>query len=115
MFVGLFLFLYFLFNFFEVFSSTRAIDKEYFFPNISFLIFRNGKEGSLPLVLFIRENSPCMFLLGYHFAQFFEFFYFLSAPHSLERAFLYLKFGFFSFVVASAFDLADNAGFLNSA
>ena len=91
-FVGLFLFLYFLFISLEVFSSIRAIDKEYFLPKMSFFIFRNGKEGSLPLALFIRENSPCMFLFGYHFAQFLEFLYFFSAAHSLESAFLYFKF-----------------------
>lgn len=55
-FVDLSLFLYFLFISCDCFSFTKAIEREYFFPKISFFILRKGKLGSLPFVLFITES-----------------------------------------------------------
>src|ERR1035437_6750073 len=53
--VGLFLFLYFLFNSLDFFSSTHATEREYFFPKMSFFITRKSLS----------------ILLGHHFAEFF--------------------------------------------
>ena len=91
-FVGLFLCLYFLFISWDFLAETKAIDREYFFPKISFFIFS--------YILF-------------YFAQLAEFFYFSPANHSSERALFYFKFGFLPLVVAAALNFLNYIGFLN--
>ena len=59
--VGLFLPRYMLLSFFERVSPITTRDSSYEVPNTRFLISRNGKRGSLPLVVFVIEKSACPF------------------------------------------------------
>ena len=72
--------------------ETKAIDREYFFPRISFFIFS--------YILF-------------YFAQLAELLYLSAANHSSERTLFYFKFGFLSLVVAATFNFLNYVGFLH--
>src|SRR3989338_9565365 len=59
MLAALFFFLYFLFISLDFCAVTKAIDRRYCLPKMTFFIFKKDKLGSLFLVLFIKEKfSP---------------------------------------------------------